>query len=75
MQSILDAWIVRTDDQAEKGGFGASSMEELIAVRDKKYKPLWEKRGFNPDEMDHKAYLNWWKKKLGIDVEKMSDGI
>ncbi len=75
MQSILDAWIVRTDDQAEKGGFGATSMEELIAMRDQKYKPLWEKRGFNPDDMDHNAYLYWWKKKLGIDGEKMSDDI
>lgn len=66
LRSRLDRWIVETDDQ---GRVDESLSVDINALKEEKWNSFERKmrsRGLEPDVSD-RAYLNWWKKNLGVE--------
>ncbi len=68
LRSALDAWSVETKDV---GAFDPDNPDELQLRRWEKYGALWQERGIeDPRNIDWNSYLEFWKKELGLDIDK-----
>ncbi len=69
MSAILDEWILQTGDQgADLEGDGAY-MKDLMAGKRAYYEKSMKRRKLDP-HLSNRAYLNWWKKELGLPLTK-----
>lgn len=66
LRGAVNQWIEETGD---KGAIDEGETVDLDALREEKwkyYEKAMRRRGLDPNLSDH-AYLNWWKKELGVE--------
>lgn len=66
LRGHLDRWMKDTGDQGGTDESQTVDMDELMKGKWDYYVKTMKKRGLSPDISD-RAYLDWWKKQLGVD--------
>ena len=66
MRGAVDQWIEETGDKGAINEGETVDLETLMQEKWKYYEKAMERRGLDPNLSDH-AYLNWWKKELGVE--------
>lgn len=65
LRAAVDNWIRQSGDKGEIDESETVNMEALMEEKWKYYENTMKRRGLDP-ELSDRAYLNWWKKELGI---------
>jgi len=65
MRGQLDDWMIRTADPGAQPEGDTAYMRALMEEKQEYYEKTMERRGLDPDLSDD-AYLEWWKKELGV---------
>lgn len=65
LRGDLEAWLVETGDQGAETEGDAEYMQALMAEKWAAYERAMKRRKLVPDLSD-RAYLEWWKKELGL---------
>ena len=66
LRDAVDQWIEKTGDLGTVNEGETVDLEALMAEKWKYYENSMKRRGLDPDLSD-RAYLNWWKKELGVE--------
>lgn len=66
LKARLDAWIAETGDQGTEPEGDEEYMKGLMEEKWGYYEKVMKRRGLDPD-LSNRAYLNWWKKELGVE--------
>ncbi len=66
MREAVDQWIVASGDKGAIDEGETVDLEALKAEKWKWYESTMRRRGLDPNLSD-RAYLNWWKKELGVE--------
>ena len=62
----MDQWIRDTNDQGAIDEWLTVDKDALMKEKRQYYEKAMKRRGLDPAISD-RAYLNWWKKELGIE--------
>ncbi len=66
LRVAVDKWIIDTGDQGANDESKTVDMDALMKGKWDYYVKTMKKRGLDP-KLSDRAYLNWWKKELGVE--------